>query len=501
MWKRVAGAVGAAVAMATGAALLAGVVDGDAGPAPKAVGVVVERVDSGDTITLINGGVLRLANIDAPQITRDDCVAAPARDQLRALVAPGTVIGVRSAGLPQRPGEPARVYVFTRGKNVNLTLVKRGAAGVWLMGTRRDRYTRELLTAGRRAKQLRHGLWGTCPSTPFAVRQPLRTIRPHGMWVPERQLMRLPTAGPAWDQLEAAAARDLGRPDPANRDSDHDVLTLAAALVFARTRQEAYRQKVVRTLEQLVAEKPRDGFAALAYSRNVPSYAIAADLVDLRDAAPRVDARVRGWLRRVRDKRFRDGNIVDNHETRANNYGTMAGAARLAIALYLRDANEVTRVAEVFRGWLGDRRFPTDFPFNRDRSWQADAANPVGVNPPRARTSGASSDGALPAERRRGCRFRRSPCHTSYPWEALQGAAVQAQLLHNVGYDTARWGSQALRRAVRYLHRLSRRDARWWSETRGVPEIVNSLYGTRFPTEATAVPGRNIAWTAWTHGG
>jgi endonuclease YncB( thermonuclease family) len=504
MWERLAGALCAAIAMATGAALLAGAVEGESKRSPKAVGVVVDRVDSGDTLTLLNGTVLRLANIDAPQMTRDDCFATPARDQLRALVTPGTVIGVRGAGLPQRPGEPAKVYVFNRAKNINLTLVKRGAAGTWLMGGRRDRYTTELVQAARRAKQARNGLWSACAGTAFAVERPLRTVRPRGMWVSLPKIRHLPTSGAAWTQLNAAADGDFGRPDVADRNSEHDVLTLAAALVFARTRQASYRDKVVRAIDGAISSDRPVRLGALARARNVVPYVVAADLVDLHAAAPSTDARFRHWLRGLRKREFKDGNIVSNHETRPNNHGTMAGAARVAIAVYLHDAEDVSRAADVFRGWVGDARFPTQFTFTHSLSWQADPLRPVAVDPPGARKEGQSLDGALPEEMRRGCKLQARPCLTGYPWEALQGAVVQAQLLHNAGYDAFRWGSDALRRAVRYLYRLSLHDPRWLSEARaddgGVAQIVNAVYGTHFPTGGPPTPGKNMAWTAWTHG-
>ena len=41
------------------------------------------------------------------------------------------------------------------------------------------------------------------------------------------------------------------------------------------------------------------------------------------------------------------------HEQRPNNWGTHAGAARAAVALYLGDTAELSRTATVFRGWLG----------------------------------------------------------------------------------------------------------------------------------------------------
>ena len=40
----------------------------------------------------------------------------------------------------------------------------------------------------------------------------------------------------------------------------------------------------------------------------------------------------------------------------------------------------------------------------------------------------------------------------NYVWEALQGAFVQAWILHRAGYPALEWQDRALLRAVRWLH-------------------------------------------------
>jgi hypothetical protein len=67
--------------------------------------------------------------------------------------------------------------------------------------------------------------------------------------------------------------------------------------------------------------------------------------------------------------------LVSTHEDRPNNWGTHAGASRVAVAVYLGDSAELERAAQVFKGWLGDRASYAGFNYG-DLSWQCDAANP-----------------------------------------------------------------------------------------------------------------------------
>jgi hypothetical protein len=196
--------------------------------------------------------------------------------------------------------------------------------------------------------------------------------------------------------------------------------------------------------------------------------------------------------------------LVATNELRPNNWGTHAGASRVAADVYLGDERDLARAAAVFKGWLGDRSVYDGFEFGSDRSWQADPAAPVGVNPAGAIRDGHDIGGALPDDMRRGCSLRFPPCHTRYPWEALQGALTEAEILSRQGYDTWNWGDQALRRAGEFLFGLQRQYGSAWEPPEGgrwLPWLLNARYGTNFPATAPADPGKGMGYTDWTASG
>jgi hypothetical protein len=317
-----------------------------------------------------------------------------------------------------------------------------------------------------------------------------------GIWISRAELAALPMSGGAWRHLRQVADGDLGKPDVANQNSTHDVTTLAVALVYARTGKARYREKAVDAIRSAMGTE--DGARTLAVGRNLAAYVIAADLVNLRGYAPGIDRAFRSWIGELRRKQFGGRTLVSTHELRPNNWGTMAGASRVAIDAYLGDEEDRRRAAQVFRGWLGDRDAYHGFVFGRD-SWQLDPDNPVAIAPVGATRDGLSLDGALLPEMRRGGEFRIPPKHTSYPWGALAGALVQAQLLARQGYDVWQWEDQALRRAVDFLYRLDEEFGGWWAENDDTwePWLVNEVYGTSYPTRPAVVPGKNMGWTDW----
>jgi hypothetical protein len=83
------------------------------------------------------------------------------------------------------------------------------------------------------------------------------------------------------------------------------------------------------------------------------AYIVAAELVGLSDED---DAAFREWLAGVVVEELDGCTLVSTHEDRPNNWGTHAGASRLAAAIYLGDQEEIDRCADVFQGWLGARR-------------------------------------------------------------------------------------------------------------------------------------------------
>lgn len=316
-----------------------------------------------------------------------------------------------------------------------------------------------------------------------------------GIWLSGEEIAQLPAAGPAWEQLRAQAAQDAGEPDLSDQDQANKVYVLAKALMYARTGESRYRDEVIDNLMNVIGTE--QGGRTLALGRGLATYVIAADLVNL-PAEPDQDRRFREWLGAVLDEPLEGVTLRSTSEQRANNWGTHAGASRTAIALYLGDSAELERTAQIFKGWLGDRSAYAGFVYEDDLSWQADPQQPVGINPKGAVKEGHSIDGALPEEMRRGRGFRWPPKRTNYPWGALQGALVQAELLHRAGYPAWEWEDRALLRAVQFLYNIdwpAEGDDEWqiW--------LVNHVYDTEFPAALPAQPGKNMGWTDWTHAG
>ena len=328
-------------------------------------------------------------------------------------------------------------------------------------------------------------------------------------------------AGAPWERVKAAADGPLGKADIADQDSNHDVLTMAVALVYARTGDESYRKKAAAAIESAIGTE--EGGSTLAAGRNLLSYVIAADLIDLRAYDPSADAAFRQWLEHVRTETLTseavpEQTLIGTAERAMNNWGGMAGASRVAIAAYLGDAEDLARAAKVMKGWLGDRSAYPGIPgplfgpedvgkgfraggYNDDLSWQADPERPKGVNPRGATKDGHSIDGALPDDMRRGGPFQWPPAYTQYPREALSGYVALAELLYRQGYDVYSWENQALLRATRFLYDLGRRfpDEEWWEPRVPAYWIINYRYDTSFPVEVGTQVGRNFGWTDWTH--
>jgi hypothetical protein len=309
------------------------------------------------------------------------------------------------------------------------------------------------------------------------------------------EIAQLPMSGRAWEALRQRADEDAGTPNVSDQNQSNNVDVLAKALVYARTGEARYRTEVRQNC--MAAIDTELGGRTLALGRELAAYVIAADLVGLSEAE---DQTFRAWLRRTLTEVLDGRTLQSTHEERANNWGTHAGASRAAVAAYLGDAAELERTAQVFRGWVGERDVYAGFDYG-DLSWQANPQAPVGINPAGATKQGESIDGAIPDDMRRGCGFQFPPCGTGYPWEALQGATVMAEILHRRGYDAWNWGDRALLRAVQFLFELDRRYGGWGAE--GDDEwnawLVNHAYGSNFPTQSPAGSGKNMGWTDWTH--
>jgi len=303
--------------------------------------------------------------------------------------------------------------------------------------------------------------------------------------------------GAAWNSLSQEASRDCGTPNLSNQEDGTNVCVMAKALVFARTGNARLGIDVRSALRSIV-DAPQYRGRALSLGRELAAYVIAADIVGLRSLDPDLDSSFSAKIKQLLSTPTVDGprNLVDCHEKRPNNWGNHCGASRAAVAAYLGDRTELARVAQVFKGYLGDRRSYAGFRYG-DLAWQCDPQRPVGINPKGCGLDGHLLDGVLPDDQRRSGELTWPPPHENYVYEGLQGALVQAVILHRAGYDAFDWGDRALLRAVQWLYDTAHFHA--VGDDTWIPYVVNYFYGTNFPAPEVARAGKNVGWTNWTH--
>ncbi len=317
-----------------------------------------------------------------------------------------------------------------------------------------------------------------------------------GIWVNAQEIAALPMSGTAWTNVKSTADKACGLPDLANQDSNRDVCVLAKSLVFVRTGLPQYRDSVVAALRYIARSGTYSG-RALALARNITGYIIAAQLIDLAGYDPALDQQFRAKLAQLRVTPTTPGplNLIACHDVRPNNWGLHCGAARLALALYLGLDTDVQKVAQVFRGWTGDRTAYRSFKYG-SLSWQSVPSLPVGINPRGAVKNGANIDGVLPDDQRRCGSFVWPPCKTNYAWEGLQGALAQAWMLRRHGYDAFGWGDKALLRAVTWLYTQDSYPAT--GDDGWQPYMVNHVYNTSFAAPIPGRSGKSVGFTDWT---
>ena len=313
--------------------------------------------------------------------------------------------------------------------------------------------------------------------------------------MPRAELMSLPMSGTAWTNLLSYANQPVAAPNLSNQDDPNDVVALAKGLVYARTGNTAYRDQAITMLKAAVGtEYPGD---ALGIARGVAPLALTADLIDFRESSWVT------WLGKLRtwpnpDRAF---TLISMHEGRPNNWGTHAGAGRIAVDLFLGDTADLARAARVFEGWLGNRSAYAGFSYG-DLEWQANPSAPVGINPKGAMKNGVNIDGIIPDDMRRGQMdgkyFPSLGQHgIDYTWEALQGVMLQAELLTRAGYPAFGWQDQAPARAMARINALGYPAI---GDDSFIPWMVNFRYGTKYAT-STARPGKSFGFSDWLYGG
>ena len=146
-----------------------------AGAAPRAESGIVASVYDGDTLTLTSGQRVRLLQIDTPELGSGECYSRAARTALLVLVPVGSRVTLEVDPRLDRIDRYGRLlrYVHRGSLNVNVQLVRRGAAAPYFYGGDTGRYAGRLLAEAQRAKAAKRGLWSACPRT---VLDPYRAI-------------------------------------------------------------------------------------------------------------------------------------------------------------------------------------------------------------------------------------------------------------------------------------------------------------------------------------
>ncbi len=314
-----------------------------------------------------------------------------------------------------------------------------------------------------------------------------------GIWTSAAELATIPTSGPAWDAVLLGASQDCSHPDVANQDDDTNVYVLAAAIVYARTGDERYKDKVVAACEKLAA-KGHPGGKTLAWGRETGAYAMAADLAGYRTPA------FEAWLRnmaesyKAEDKRT----LRKMFENRANNWGSHAFGALCAIYRYLGDNTALAAIREYWiRGVVGPNPgFKYD---DDDLSWHADENNLRLFNPKGAMKKGMNIDGAIPDDMRRGGSFQSPPQYTNYAWGFMQGQVMAARILERAGMPIWAAGDSALYRAAYCLQVRFENQYGGWA-AKGDDEwmlpFLDRAYGFKWSAKQENLwkHGKNAGW-------
>ena len=132
----------------------------------------IDRVVDGDTAVLTSGARVRLVQIDTPEVySEPQCYGPQASAITKRLLPPGTVVylaGEPATDAVDRYGRLLRYVIRARdGLDVNVYLVRIGAASPYFYGHRLGRYATLLQRLALRARRLHLGLWGRCPHTRY----------------------------------------------------------------------------------------------------------------------------------------------------------------------------------------------------------------------------------------------------------------------------------------------------------------------------------------------
>ncbi|KPL08919.1 hypothetical protein AMJ85_07500 [candidate division BRC1 bacterium SM23_51] len=322
--------------------------------------------------------------------------------------------------------------------------------------------------------------------------QPSRAGQSLELWSSAEELASVPVSGPAWSAVKNGADENTSNPDVSNQDDPTNVRVLAAAIVFARTGDSHYKDKVVSAIQTLVT-RGYPGGRTLAWARETGAYALAADLVGCRTLE------FEAWLRKMADVWIAsDGRTLRViFEHRPNNWGTHAFGSLCSIYAYLGDTQALAAIrAYWIQSVTGPK--PALLHYGSDKSWHLDPNDPRMINPKGAMKEGFNIDGFFPDDMRRGGSFSIPPGYTGYVWEVQQGLIQAARVLERQGMAIWDVDQQALYRAAYALQvRLGNQDGAWKAagDDLWMLAFLDRAYGTDWSGHQDVWgAGKNVGW-------
>lgn len=145
--------------------------------APTHANVTITSITDGDTIRLSDGTSVRLLQIDSPELRGNECYATEAQKALAKLInRSGKIKLTTDPNLDEvdRYGRVLR-YLFIGKRNINLEMVRIGAAAPYFYRAERGIYSEKLLKLAQTAQANKRGIWGACPNSKLEPTRALET--------------------------------------------------------------------------------------------------------------------------------------------------------------------------------------------------------------------------------------------------------------------------------------------------------------------------------------
>jgi len=145
---------------------------------PANANIRVASITDGDTVKLGDGTSVRLLQIDTPELRGSECYAKEAQVALANLLNKRGVVRLTTDAKLDQVDAYGRLlrYLFKGRTNINLEMVKIGAATPYFYKRKLGMYSQELLAAAESARANKVGLWAACPGTKLDPYRALTTV-------------------------------------------------------------------------------------------------------------------------------------------------------------------------------------------------------------------------------------------------------------------------------------------------------------------------------------